>query len=126
MTLTEFFDILPLVALYWAIHLIPAIIPAAYWLWQRGKSRLTAVDPFVLTIPYVVLFAMYFAPLRRKSMVNLMCEPFLLGSLIAVFILARMIFRPGGLSRTQSLVVCVLSVGVALAVYFSVPAGSFN
>jgi hypothetical protein len=121
MTVKKFFDLFPLFSLFWAIHLIPAIIPAGYWVLRRATVRLTAVEPFVLIVPYWVWALLNYSPLKQKGLGNLGLEPLLLGSLVAMLLLGRMILRPNGLRAAQALAFCAISICLALAIYFLVP-----
>ncbi|MFO0899610.1 MAG: hypothetical protein U0836_19455 [Pirellulales bacterium] len=45
MTLTEFFDVLPLFSLFAHVHLLPAVVPAGYWLLRWKTVRQTNRGP---------------------------------------------------------------------------------
>jgi hypothetical protein len=121
MTLTKFFDALPLLSLIWAIHLLPAVVPAGYWLLHRKTARWTIADLVVLTLPYVSWAALFFSPLGHKGWGNLIFEPLFLGCSVASVVLARMILRPRGLPKVQSLGMCLFAMGIAAAIYWGVP-----
>jgi hypothetical protein len=121
MSLTKFFDAFPMLSILWAFHLIPAIIPAGYWVLRRTTVRLTAVEPFMLFVPYWVWAMMNLSPLRNKGLGNIVLEPMLLGGLVAMLILRRMMLRPNGLRAAQASTLCAISIGLAVAVYFLHP-----
>ena len=126
MTLTKFFDALPLFSLVWAIHLLPAVVPAGYWLLRRTTVRWTIADLVVLTLPYVSWAALFVSSLRHKGWGNLTFEPLLLGCSVAGVVLARMIFRPRGLTKVQSLGMCLFAIGIAAAICWGVPEWDLN
>lgn len=103
------------------IHLLPAVVPAGYWLLRRKTVRWTIADLVVLTLPYVSWAALLASPLRQRGLGNLAFEPLFLGCSVAGMILARMIFRPRGLPKVQSLGMCLFAIGIAAAIYWGVP-----